>query len=250
MHILVSNDDGYLSPGIRALASAMHEFGEVSVFAPEIDKSGSSNSLTLDRPLRVKKSDLGFYYINGTPTDCVHLATTTILKTPPDLVVTGINCGRNMAEDIYYSGTVAAAMEGFMMGIPSIAYSLNSINFQNLQTAVKVAKQITSKWISLSPQPPFLFNVNIPDVPFDKLEGIEICRPGKRAGAMKAQETKSPKGDLFYWVGPVGKPIDDDQIGTDFYALKNNRASITPLKTNMHDESYTDEIRNWFETKS
>ncbi len=246
MHILVTNDDGYLSKGIAELASAMENFGKVSVFAPEVDKSGSSNSLTLDRPLRVKESVNGFYYINGTPTDCVHLAATTLLECPPDFVVSGINCGRNVADDVHYSGTVAAAMEGFMLNIPSIAFSLDSVNYKNIPTAVEVVKMTMSKIVNKSISLPFLLNVNVPDVPLKDFRGIAICEPGKRYGAQPAIKSQSPRGEFVYWVGPAGNPIDSSILGTDYYALENKQASITPLKTNLHDRSFMDEVKTWF----
>ena len=179
----LTNDDGYLSEGIIALAKAMRDFGRVSVFAPEVDKSGSSNSLTLNRPLIVKKAKSGFFYINGTPTDCVHLAATKILNDPPDFVVSGINCGRNVAQDVHYSGTVAAAMEGFMLKIPSIAFSLDSGNFQNLATAVEVSKMLISKLISNPFSNLYLLNVNIPNVELKDFKGLSLCKPGQRVGA-------------------------------------------------------------------
>ena len=247
MHILVSNDDGYSSEGIIELAKAMSDFGKVSVFAPEIDKSGSSNSLTLNRPLLVRKTKSGFFYVNGTPTDCVHLAATSILESPPDFVVTGINCGRNVAEDVHYSGTVAAAMEGFMLNIPSVAFSLDSVNFKNLSTAAEVSKILISNLISNPFSASYLLNVNIPDVPLKDFMGLTVCKPGHRLGAQKAIKEKSPRGEDLYWVGPVGQPVDFDEIGTDFHALKNRQASITPLKTNLHDEKVTIKVKNWLE---
>jgi 5'-nucleotidase len=247
VHILVSNDDGYLSEGILALANAMKDFGEVSVFAPEVDRSGSSNSLTLDRPLRVKKTKTGFFYVNGTPTDCVHLAATILSKNPPDFVVSGINCGRNVAEDVHYSGTVAAAMEGFMLNIPSVAFSLDSGDFKNLSTASEVSKMLISKLISNPLAAPVLFNVNIPNVPLKDFMGFAICKPGHRMRAKNAIESKSPRGETIYWVGPVGNPVNADEIGTEFYALENRQASITTLKTNLYDENATKEVKNWFE---
>ncbi len=245
MHILVTNDDGYLSEGIIALAKAMRDFGRVSVFAPEVDKSGSSNSLTLNRPLIVKKAKSGFFYINGTPTDCVHLAATKILNDPPDFVVSGINCGRNVAQDVHYSGTVAAAMEGFMLKIPSIAFSLDSGNFQNLATAVEVSKMLISKLISNPFSNLYLLNVNIPNVELKDFKGLSLCKPGQRVGAQNAIKSISPRGETLYWVGPVGNPVNPIRAGTDFYALNNKQASVTPLKTNLFDEKVAKEVENW-----
>ena len=210
MHILVTNDDGYLSKGIAELASAMENFGKVSVFAPEVDKSGSSNSLTLDRPLRVKESVNGFYYINGTPTDCVHLAATTLLECPPDFVVSGINCGRNVADDVHYSGTVAAAMEGFMLNIPSIAFSLDSVNYKNIPTAVEVVKMTMSKIVNKSISLPFLLNVNVPDVPLKDFRGCSgvIVGSPTRFGNMCAEMKYFIDQSLDNWISGdlIGKP--------------------------------------------
>src|SRR6056300_1129871 len=175
MRILVSNDDGYFSPGIAALAEAMRGFGEVTVVAPEADRSGASNSLTLDRPLYVRKAASGFFYVNGTPTDCVHVAVTGFLGFRPDLVVSGINNGQNVAEDTLYSGTVAAAMEGFLLGIPSIAFSLADRGFDHLDTALHVVQRIVTGFLQKPFNEPKLLNVNIPSVGLGSMQGYEIC---------------------------------------------------------------------------
>ncbi|HSN42370.1 MAG TPA: 5'/3'-nucleotidase SurE, partial [Burkholderiales bacterium] len=176
MRILLSNDDGYFSPGITLLAEALSALGEVTVVAPERDRSGSSNSLTLDRPLTVKRAQNGFYYVNGTPTDCVHLAVTGLLDHLPDIVVSGVNHGANMGDDTIYSGTVAAATEGFLLGIPSIAVSLVAEGSNHLATAVEVARGLVERFGMRPLGQPVLLNVNVPDVPHGQLRGIEVTR--------------------------------------------------------------------------
>ena len=204
MRILVSNDDGYFSPGIAALAQAMRAFGEVTVVAPEADRSGASNSLTLDRPLYVRRSSQGFYYVNGTPTDCVHVAVTGFLDHRPDLVVSGINNSANLAEDTLYSGTVAAAMEGYLLGLPAIAFSLASRSFEHLETAVAVAQQVVRRLIDQPFAKARLLNVNIPAVPINELQGYELTRLGRRHVAQPVETAVSPRGETVYWVGPPG----------------------------------------------
>ena len=194
MRILVSNDDGYFSPGIAALAQAMRSFGEVTVVAPEADRSGASNSLTLDRPLYVRRSSQGFYYVNGTPTDCVHVAVTGFLDHRPDLVVSGINNSANLAEDTLYSGTVAAAMEGYLLGLPAIAFSLASRSFEHLETAVAVAQQVVRRLIDQPFAKARLLNVNIPSVPIGELQGYELTRLGRRHVAQPVETAVSPRG--------------------------------------------------------
>ncbi|MEY3572867.1 MAG: 5-nucleotidase surE, partial [Pseudomonadota bacterium] len=204
MRILVSNDDGYFSPGIEALAEAMRAFGDVTLVAPEADRSGASNSLTLDRPLYVRRSANGFHYVNGTPTDSVHVAVTGFMPEPPDLVVSGINNGQNVAEDTLYSGTVAAAMEGYLLGIPSIAFSLADRGFQNLATAVHVAKEVVDRVIRQPFASPKLLSVNIPSVPIEALEGYVVSRLGRRHASQPVVRVESPRGEPMYWVGAPG----------------------------------------------
>ncbi len=246
MHILVTNDDGYLSPGLASLAIAMQEFGTVSVVAPQVDMSGSGSCITLDKPLRVGKAESGFFFVNGTPVDCVHLAITALFKDKPDIVVSGINNGKNIAQDVHYSGTVSAAMEGYMHGIPSIAFSLDSNKFNNLPTALHVVKTVVRGLIK---QPfsniPFL-NVNIPNVELKNFCGLSESKLGKRAPAFPAISIKSPKGEKVYWVGAAGE-VSNVLPGTDFHALVNNFASITPLTTDMSKESSLEELEFWIE---
>lgn len=244
MRILVANDDGYFSPGIAALAQAMAAFGRVTVVAPEADRSGASNSLTLDRPLYVRQSANGFYYVNGTPTDCVHVAVTGFLPHRPDLVVSGINNSANLAEDTLYSGTVAAAMEGYLLGIPSIAFSLASRGFDYLDTAVDVVKRVVAHAVASPFSVPRLLNVNIPAVPLGEIQGYELTRLGRRHVAQPVETTVSPRGEKVYWVGPPGGQRDASP-GTDFYALNQRRVSITPLRVDLGDPDAIDEVGQW-----
>ena len=246
MRILVSNDDGYFSPGIAALAQAMQPFGEVTVVAPEADRSGASNSLTLDRPLYVRRSSQGFYYVNGTPTDCVHVAVTGFLDHRPDLVVSGINNSANLAEDTLYSGTVAAAMEGYLLGLPAIAFSLASRSFEHLETAVAVAQQVVRRLIDQPFAKARLLNVNIPSVPIGELQGYELTRLGRRHVAQPVETAVSPRGETVYWVGPPGGQREAGP-GTDFHALNQSRVSVTPLKVDLGDTDGFQEVGPWLE---
>jgi len=246
MRILVSNDDGYFSPGIAALAQAMQPFGEVTVVAPEADRSGASNSLTLDRPLYVRRSSQGFYYVNGTPTDCVHVAVTGFLDHRPDLVVSGINNSANLAEDTLYSGTVAAAMEGYLLGLPAIAFSLASRSFEHLETAVAVAQQVVGRLIDQPFAKARLLNVNIPSVPIGELQGYELTRLGRRHVAQPVETAVSPRGETVYWVGPPGGQREAGP-GTDFHALSQSRVSVTPLQVDLGDTDGFQEVGPWLE---
>ncbi len=244
MRILVSNDDGYFSPGIAALAQAMSAFGQVVVVAPEADRSGASNSLTLDRPLYVRRSSNGFHYVNGTPTDCVHVAVTGFLGYRPDLVVSGINNSANLAEDTLYSGTVAAAMEGFLLGIPSIAFSLASRSFDHLDPAVDVANRVVSHVVSQPFAKPRLLNVNIPAIPVGDIQGYELTRLGRRHVAQPVEKAVSPRGETVYWVGPPGGQREAGP-GTDFNALNQSKVSITPLHVDLGDPEAIGEVGQW-----
>ncbi|MEN9772659.1 MAG: 5-nucleotidase SurE [Pseudomonadota bacterium] len=247
MRILVSNDDGYFSPGIAALANAMRQFGEVTVVAPEADRSGASNSLTLDRPLYVRQSSNGFYYVNGTPTDCVHVAVTGFLPERPDLVVSGINNASNLAEDTLYSGTVAAAMEGYLLGIPSVAFSLASRSFDHLDTATAVATEVIARLVDHPFTKPRLLNVNIPSVPASALQGYALTRLGRRHVAQPVEKAVSPRGETVYWVGPSGGQREAGP-GTDFHAIGESKVSITPLHVDLADRDGFDEVGQWLAT--
>src|SRR5688500_9650689 len=204
MHILLSNDDGYFAPGLAALADTLVPLAQVTVVAPERDRSGATNSLTLDRPLRVRRASNGFFYVNGTPTDCVHLAVTGLLDALPDVVVSGVNHGANMGDDTIYSGTVAAATEGFLLGIPSMAISLVAAGADRFDTAAQVTFGLVERFVRDPLHEPILLNVNVPDVPFSALQGTEVTRLGKRHKAEPVVKAKNPRGDPIYWVGAAG----------------------------------------------
>ena len=240
LKILVTNDDGYLAPGIHALAQALSSLAKVEVVGPEQNSSGMSSSLTLNRPLQVFQARDGVRFVNGTPSDSVHIALTGLLGYRPDLVVAGINNGANMGDDTIYSGTVAAALEGYLFGIPAIAFSLVKRGWEHLDTAAQVAKDLVgslaaSKLIGPSAiEPPWLLNVNVPNVPYEQLQGTEITRLGKRHASEPAIQTHNPYGELIYWIGKSGTAKDDAQ-GTDFHAVTSNRVSVTRLRSDLTD---------------
>ena len=245
MRILLSNDDGYFSPGIESLADALSSVAEITVVAPERDRSGASNSLTLDRPLSLRRVSNGFYYVNGTPTDCVHLAVTGMLNVLPDMVVSGINLGPNMGDDTLYSGTVAAATEGYLLGIPSVAVSLCSKAGGNFETAARVALEIVRLIQEQDQKGPLLLNVNVPDVPYDDLQGREATRLGKRHKAEAVIRSMTPRNEIVYWVGAAGSAQDAGE-GTDFFAVAHNKVSITPLQIDLTHNAQLPRIRRWF----
>lgn len=244
MRILLSNDDGYFAPGLAALAEALRGVGEVVVVAPEQNRSGASNSLTLDRPLYLKKAANGFYFVNGTPTDCVHLAVTGMLDELPDIIVSGINHGANMGDDTIYSGTVAAATEGYLLGIPSIAISLNSYESNNFSTAGLVARELVERFIRDPIREPVLLNVNVPDIPHADLKGMEITRLGRRHKAEPVVKMTSPRNETVYWIGAAGAAADAGP-GTDFNAVERGVVSITPLQIDLTHAAQLPAIRQW-----
>lgn len=244
MRILLSNDDGYFAPGLAHLADALADLGEVTVVAPERDRSGASNSLTLDRPLTVRRAPNGFLFVNGTPTDCVHLAVTGLLEHLPDIVVSGINHGANMGDDTIYSGTVAAATEGFLLGIPSIALSLASKPGRNFASASRVARELVQRFQTRAVPPPVLLNVNVPDLPWEAIGGIEVTRLGKRHRAEGVVRTQNPRGDTVYWIGAAGA-AQDAGPGTDFHAVASSRVSVTPLQMDLTHSHQIALIRDW-----
>ncbi len=246
MRILLSNDDGYFAPGIANLAEALSGIAEVTVVAPERDRSGASNSLTLDRPLSLHKSHNGFYYVNGTPTDCVHLAVTGMLDVLPDMVISGINDGANMGDDTVYSGTVAAATEGFLLGLPSIAVSLVSMSRGNFPTAARVVLDLVKRFMENRFHVPILLNVNVPDIPYEQLQGVDITRLGRRHKAEPVIKYQTPRGETVYWVGAAGAAQDASE-GTDFFALQNDRVSITPLQIDLTRYDQIGYVKNWLE---
>jgi len=243
MRILVSNDDGYFSPGIALLAERLAALGEVTVVAPERDRSGASNSLTLDRPLIVRQAGNGFRYVNGTPTDCVHLALTGLLAAPPDVVVSGINFGANMGDDTIYSGTVAAATEGFLFGLPSIAVSLASKEGRHFETAAAVAVQLVQRFGRAPIDQPVLLNVNVPDIAPGELGALEVTRLGRRHKAEPVVKMQTPRGEAF-WIGAAGG-AQDAGPGTDFHAVASGRVSITPLQVDLTFPSQLPLVKKW-----
>ncbi len=244
MRILISNDDGYFAPGIMLLAERLASRGEVTMVAPERDRSGASNSLTLDRPLTVRRAPNGFYFVNGTPTDCVHLAVTGVLDFLPDIVVSGINLGANMGDDTIYSGTVAAATEGFQLGIPSLAVSLASKSGRHFETAAAVAVAIVERFARAPIAQPVLLNVNVPSVPPEELAGEEVTRLGKRHKAEPVVRVQTPRGETAYWIGPAGS-AQDAGPGTDFHAVESRRVSITPLQMDLTFRAQLELVRDW-----
>ena len=242
--ILLSNDDGYFAPGLAGLAQALMPLAEVTVVAPERDRSGASNSLTLDRPLMLRQAPGGFYYVNGTPTDCVHLAVTGMLDHMPDMVISGINHGANMGDDTIYSGTVAAATEGYLLGIPSIAVSLASHNAQYFDTAARVVVDLVQRTQAQPPTEPMLLNVNVPDRVWGEVAGLAVTRLGKRHKAESVVKTTNPRGQTVYWVGAAGAAQDAGE-GTDFHAVAQGHVSITPLQMDLTRFSQMDSVSKW-----
>jgi len=244
MRILLSNDDGYFAPGLAALHEALSTLAQLTVVAPERDRSGASNSLTLDRPLSIRKAANGFFHVNGTPTDCVHMAVTGLLDFVPDMVVSGINSGANMGDDTIYSGTVAAATEGFLLGIPAIALSMVGSTYKHFETAAWVATELVARYQRNPLKTPMLLNVNVPDIPREQLQGFETTRLGKRHKAEGAVKAKSPRGETVYWIGAAGLAADAGP-GTDFYATDNNRVSITPLQIDLTNYQQMKPVADW-----
>ena len=242
MHILISNDDGYRAPGIRCLAQAVESVAKVTVVAPDRDRSGASNSLTLDSPLRARKGDNGFTYVEGTPTDCVHLAITGLLEVEPDMVVSGINAGANLGDDVIYSGTVAAAMEGRFLGLPAIAVSMVSHQPEHYTTAARVVLDLLKR-IKCHPVPAeTILNVNVPDLPYEALQGWQVTRLGHRHKSEPVIRQTDPRGRPIYWVGPAG-PEQDAASGTDFYAVRHGFVSVTPLHVDLTRHEVLETIR-------
>lgn len=247
MRILLSNDDGYLAPGLACLAQALAPLAQVDVVAPERDRSGASNSLTLTQPLRVQKASNGFYYVDGTPTDCVHLAITGLLETEPDMVIAGINRGANLGDDVIYSGTVAAAMEGRFLGLPAIAVSLTGKTGVHFETAAQVVIRLLEKLQRESLPADTILNVNVPDVPVAQLAGFEATRLGHRHKAEPVIRAADPHGNPVYWVGGPG-PEADAGAGTDFHAIRRRFVSITPLHVDLTRYTAMDQVSTWLKT--
>ncbi len=244
MHILVSNDDGHLAPGIRFLAEALRRLARVTVVAPDRNRSGASNSLTLDRPLRVQQQPNGFYAVDGTPTDCVHLAITGLLEQEPDMVISGINAGANLGDDVLYSGTVAGAIEGRFLGKPAMAVSLAASEPVHYETAAAVALSLVEH-LQADPLPAdFILNVNVPDLPSESLSGIVGTRLGFRHKAEPVVRSVDPRGRVCYWVGAAG-PEQDAGPGTDFHAIRQGCVSITPLQVDLTRYNALNTLEAW-----
>ena len=244
MRILLSNDDGYFAPGLAVLADAVRQIAHIDVVAPERDRSGASNSLTLSRPLRLQRTANGFYYVDGTPTDCVHLAITGLLTQEPDIVVAGINHGANLGDDVIYSGTVAAAMEGRFLGLPAIAVSLVGRQGKHFATAARVVLELLDKLKSHPLPADTILNVNVPDIAYEALQGIEATRLGHRHKAEPVIKSADPHGNPIYWVGPSGAEADAGP-GTDFHAIRQQRVSVTPLHVDLTRHNTLQQLSSW-----
>lgn len=246
MRILLSNDDGCQAPGLKALHAALRELAEVVVVAPDRDRSGASNSLTLDVPIRAHTLENGFIRVEGTPTDCVHLAITGLLEAEPDMVVAGINNGANMGDDVIYSGTVAAATEGRFLGYPAMAISMDSHAPEHLDTGARVARELVLR-LQRRPLPPdAILNVNVPDIPWSEVRGFRATRLGHRHRAEPVVKSTDPRGRPIYWVGPAG-PEQDAGEGTDFHAVRHGFVSVTPIQVDLTRHGAIEGIAGWLE---
>jgi 5'-nucleotidase len=246
MRILISNDDGYQAPGLRSLADALKKIAEIAVVAPERDRSGASNSLTLDYPIRARRMDNGFICVDGTPTDCVHVGITGLLDEEPDMVVSGINAGANLGDDVLYSGTVAAAMEGRFLGFPAIAISLvmGGAGPGHFDSAAEVARQLIER-LRKDPLPSdTILNVNVPDLPMVEIGGYEATRLGHRHKSEPVIKGTDPRGRPIYWVGPPGAEQDAGP-GTDFYAIRTGKVSITPIQVDLTQYAALEKVASW-----
>lgn len=249
MHILVSNDDGVYAPGLRVLAERLKEAGHrCTVVAPDRNRSGASNSLTLDRPLDAILHSSGYFGVDGTPTDCVHLGVSGIFSDGdiPDIVVSGINAGANLGDDIVYSGTVAAATEGRHLALPPIAVSTCNFHPKHYETAAQVVTDLVANIESLNVAPRTVINVNVPDVALDQLKGVQITRLGHRSAGEPPLPTQDPRGRTRYWIAAVGEAKDRVE-GTDFYAVENGYVAVTPLQIDMTRYSDLDQVADWLE---
>jgi 5'-nucleotidase len=244
MHILVSNDDGFQAPGIERLVEVLDTIADISVVAPEINRSGASNSLTLENPLRARSHANDFVSVDGTPTDCVHLAITGLLEKEPDMVVSGINAGANLGDDVLYSGTVAAATEGRFLGYPAVAVSMESHNPQHYETGARVALELVQRLSRHPMNASSILNVNVPDIPYEKLKGYQTTRLGHRHKAEPVVQATDPRGKTIYWVGPAGAEQDAGP-GTDFYAVRNGYVSVTPIKVDLTSHDALESVAQW-----
>ena len=246
MKILLSNDDGFLAPGLRCLAKELSAIAEITIVAPDRNRSGVSNSLTLDRPLQIMRHGEREYSVNGTPTDCVHLAITGLLKDMPDMVISGINEGSNMGDDVLYSGTVAAAMEGRFLGFPAIAVSLAGAEMRHYSTAASIIRSIVEN-IGVNPiQNSSILNINVPDLPLSEILGMKMTRLGARHLARPMLESVNPRGQPVYWVGLPGEQ-QDAGVGTDFFAINSGCVSVTPLQLDLTKYEEVTALQPWAE---
>jgi 5'-nucleotidase len=246
MKILISNDDGFLAPGLNILAKTLREIAEITVVAPDRNRSGASNSLSLVNPLRTMTNDNGFISVNGTPTDCVHLAVTGLLKEMPDMVISGINEGSNLSDDVLYSGTVAAATEGRFLGLPSIAVSLAGPKCRHYESAAQIAKNLVLQLQTKALPSDTVLNVNVPDLPLSEIRGVQVTRLGTRHIAEPTIKTVDPRGRKIYWIGQPG-PEQDAGPGTDFYAVNKGYVSITPLHLDLTHYKVMEQLTGWVE---
>lgn len=243
MRLLLSNDDGYQADGLATLALSLADLAEITVVAPDRNQSGASHSLTLDLPLRVGKTREGIHYVTGTPTDCVHLAITGLLEHEPDMVIAGINHGANLGDDVLYSGTVAAAVEGRFLGLPAIAVSLTG-EHRHFDTAGQAIRTLFQRLLESALPADTILNVNVPDIPYQEIRGFQATRLGYRHRAEPVVEARDPKGRRIYWVGAPGKGQDAGP-GTDFYAVEHGYVSVTPLKLDLSDQKRLQLIADW-----
>lgn len=247
MQILLSNDDGYLAPGLACLEEILRPHAELFVVAPDRDRSGASNSLTLRSPLRARKGDNGFYYVDGTPTDCVHLAVTGLMDEEPDMVIAGINGGPNLGDDVIYSGTVAAATEGRFLGFPAIAVSLAGEECRHYETAAQVVLDMVWKLQQRPLSSDTILNINVPDLPASRIAGVQATRLGNRHKSEPVVRDKNPQGEDVYWVGAPGAEQDAGPE-TDFHAIRHNLVSVTPLQVDLTRHATLQEIDAWLRT--
>ena len=246
MRILLSNDDGYQAKGLRVLAERLAEVAEVIVVAPDRNRSGASNSLTLETPLRVERADHNVYYVNGTPTDCVHIAVTGLLEEAPDMLISGINHGANLGDDVLYSGTVAAAMEGRFLGVPAIAISLVLADGGYFDTAADLVLRIVRRTLHEPLPADTILNVNVPDLRMDEVQGIRTTRLGFRHKSEPVVKALDPKNRPIYWIGPAGAGQDAGP-GTDFHAIASGYVSVSPIKVDLTAHTALPALESWME---
>ncbi len=244
MQFLISNDDGYRAPGLVALEEALEDLGKICIVVPDRNRSGASNSLTLDSPLRVHQYGEDRYFVNGTPTDCVHIAITGLLESMPDMVISGINLGENLGDDVLYSGTVAAAMEGRFMGLPAVAVSLVGEEPVYYESAAQVIRKLIMNLQKKPLEQNTILNINIPDLPIDKIRGFQVTRLGQRHKSEPVIKESDPRGRPIYWIGPPGMEQDGGS-GTDFHAIRNGYVSVTPLQVDLTHYASLDKVSEW-----